>query len=78
MNRNGWRMIGSACCGPPGAIVIYDTTPAGSNHAAFSMGGGLISQHNPYRCRLLPRLSLFFLKSFRSPFLSVCPFLSGP
>ena len=49
--NNGWRNIGSACCGPAGSIVIYDTTPKGMDHAAFSMGGGLISQHNPYRCR---------------------------
>jgi len=43
--------MGSACCGPAGSIVIYDTTSRGMDHAAFSMGGGLISQHNPYRCR---------------------------
>ena len=52
--NNGWKNIGSACCGPAGSIVIYDTTSKGMDHAAFSMGGGLISQHNPYRCRLVP------------------------
>jgi hypothetical protein len=52
--NNGWKNIGSTCCGPAGSIVIYDTTSKGMDHAAFSMGGGLISQHNPYRCRFVP------------------------
>ena len=44
-------MIGTQCCGPAGSVVIYDETSAGNDHAAFSVGGGLICQHNPGRCR---------------------------
>jgi len=51
MNKNGWKMIGTQCCGPAGSVVIYDETSAGNDHAAFSVGGGLICQHNPGRCR---------------------------
>ncbi len=51
MNKNGWKMIGTQCCGPAGSVVIYDETSAGNDHAAFSVGGGLICQHNPSRCR---------------------------
>jgi hypothetical protein len=67
MNNNGWKMIGTQCCGPAGSVVIYDETSAGNDHAAFSVGGGLICQHNPGRCRCrmraltcccLPRLHL--------------------
>jgi hypothetical protein len=51
MESNGWTMIGTQCCGPAGSVVIYDETSAGNDHAAFSVGGGLICQHNPGRCR---------------------------
>ena len=50
MTANGWRSTGSTCCGPPGAVVIYDETSAGNDHAAFSVGGALVCQHNPGRC----------------------------
>jgi hypothetical protein len=64
MTKNGWKMIGSQCCGPAGSVVIYDETSAGNDHAAFSVGGGLICQHNPGRCRFLflfVVFSLYFL-----------------
>jgi hypothetical protein len=64
MNKNGWKMIGSACCGPAGSIVIYDETAKGSDHAAFSVGGGLICQHNPYRCRCLLLRTFFHVCCF--------------
>ena len=56
MNKNGWKMIGTQCCGPAGSVVIYDETSAGNDHAAFSVGGGLICQHNPGRCRCSPTI----------------------
>jgi hypothetical protein len=56
MTKNGWKMIGTQCCGPAGSVVIYDETSAGNDHAAFSVGGGLICQHNPGRCRCPPTI----------------------
>ena len=63
MDAHGWKMIGTQCCGPAGSVVIYDETSAGNDHAAFSVGGGLICQHNPGRCRRVscPPLSFVFL-----------------
>jgi hypothetical protein len=44
--QNGWVEAGSDCCGNPGSVVIYN----GDQHAALSIGGGLIDQHNPSVC----------------------------